>query len=242
MTSGRRRRWRVVERQAPRPLLPDDRRKILRELNLRCRPSDRGVVNFCALRLRAAVLLAADSALRIAEMAKLDAIQVIDDPTAPRWKLRSIGYLRPEQSKGRRVGDDPWDSAGPFLLGDEPRAALRAYLAECKRRQYIPWPPKPGDPLFVAVRGNGHGSGRHRLSVRTLQWQWEEFQARCSLATPYHWHCLRHDAMTRCADATNGNVRIVAAFGRCDVQTAMRYCGPATPATMLELRNKIVLR
>ena len=231
-------------------MLAEDRRKVLRELNLRCRPSERGEVSFCALRLRAAVLLAADSALRIGEMCALDAVQVIDDPAVPRWRLRSVGYIRPEQSKGRRVGPDQWDSAGSFLLGDEPRAALRAYLLEAKRRQYLPWPPKSGDPLFVSVRGNGNGNGkdhpedaRQRLSVRTLQWQWGDFQQHAALPSPYHWHCLRHTAMTACAEATNGNVAIVAAFGRCDVKTAMRYCRAyLTPQRMLELRNQIQLR
>jgi site-specific recombinase XerC len=140
------------------------------------------------------------------------------------------------------VGEDQWDSSGTILIGDSPRAALRAYLAECKRREYLSWPPKPGDSLFCSVRGNSHGQGRHRLSVRTLQWQWDEFQTKAGLATPYHWHCLRHDAMFRCAEATNGNVLIVAAFGRCDVKTALQYCGPPSSAAMLELRNKIVLR
>jgi integrase len=242
----KRRRWLVIERGEPRAVLAEDRTKILRELNLRCRPSERGEVSFCALRLRAAVLLAADSALRIGEMLKLDAVQVIDDPSVPRWKLRSVGYVRPEQSKGRRVGEDQWDSSGSFLLGDEPRAALRVYLSEAKRRGYLPWPPKPGDPLFLSVRGNANTEGpeaRRRLSVRTLQWQWGDFQAHAALPSPYHWHCLRHTAMTACAAATNGNVAVVAAFGRCDVQTAMGYCRAyITPARMLELRNLITMR
>jgi integrase len=215
----------------------------VRELSVRCRPSDRGHVSFCALRLRAAVLLAGGSGLRIGELCKLDAVQVIDDPSVPRWKLRSVGYLKAAQSKGRRVGPDQWDSAGSFLVSDDARAALRAYLAEAKRREYLAWPPKPGDALFVSVRGNGKsGAGRHRLSVRTLQWQWESFQRHAGLDAPYHWHCLRHDAMTRCSLATNGNLKIVAAFGRCDVLTAARYVENPSPQAMLDLRNQVAMR
>ena len=241
--SARRTRRIAPARRAPRSLLPADRKRIVRELNVRCRPSDRGHVSFCALRLRAAVLLAGGSGLRIGELCKLDAAQVIDDVAAPRWKLRSVGYLRPVQSKGRRVGPDQWDSAGTFLVSDDARAALRAYVMEAKRRAYLVWPPKAGDPLFVSVRGNSKsGSGRHRLSVRTLQWQWEAFQRHAGLDAPYHWHCLRHDAMTRCSDATNGNIHIVAAFGRCDVLTAAQYVAHPSPQAMLDLRNQIAMR
>lgn len=221
--------------------MPADRKRIVRELNLRCREGERGSVSFAALRLRAIVLLAGGAALRIGEVCKLDAYQLIDDVAASRWKLRSQIYVRPEQSKGRRVGDEQWDSAGAILVNDLARSALRAYLVEAKRRGYVPWPPKKGDPLFVAVRGNWRsGTGRHRLSVRTLQQHWGDFQRRAGVDAPYHFHCLRHDAMTRCADAVGGNVKMLARFGRCSVMTALRYVHVSEKA-MADLRNALAL-
>ena len=240
---GRRRRPGRLERprQPPRSILPADRKRIVRELNLRCRPGERGTVSFAALRMRAIVLLTGGAALRIAEVCKLDAHQVLEDAKAPRWKLRSLVYVRPEQSKGRRVGDEQWDSAGTILVSDVARSALRAYLAEAKRRGYIAWPPKKGEPLFVAVRGNWRsGNGRHRLSVRTLQQQWMLLQHRAGLDTPYHFHCLRHDAMTRACEALNNNVKALAIFGRCSVQTALRYVH-VSPQQLIALRNQLSL-
>lgn len=233
----------------PRAVLAADRKKIVRELNLRCRPNERGGVSFAALRLRAIVMLAAGAALRVGEVCKLNVAQFIDleasieqaGPGKARWKLRSLAYVRPEQSKGRRVGPDQWDSAGTIMVSDLARSALRAYLTEARRRGWIAWPPKPDDPLFIGVRDNGRhrdGPGRHRLSVRTLQDQWHKIQVAAGVDHPYVFHCLRHDAMTRCAERTNGNVLMVAAFGRCDVGTAMQYVH-LTPERMTALRNEL---
>lgn len=233
----------------PRAVLPADRKRIVRELNLRCREGDRGSVSLSALRLRAIVLLAAGAALRIGEVCKLNMSQFIDmdgaadkpSTGAGRWKLRSLAYLRPEQSKGRRTGPEQWDSAGTIMVSDLARAALRAYLAEAKRRGWVAWPPAPDTPLFIGVRGNGRsvaGPGRQRLSVRTLQDQWHKVQVAAGIERPYVFHSLRHDAMTRCAERCNGNVLMVAAFGRCDVATAMQYVH-LTPQAMQALRNEL---
>lgn len=225
----------------PRAVLPPDRKRIVREMNLRCRPNERGRVSLSALRLRAIVMLAAGAALRVGEVCKLNAAQVLDLDGA-KWKLRSLAYLRPEQSKGRRVGDDQWDSAGTIMISDLARAALRAYIVEAKRRKWwAQWPPEPGEPLFLGVRGNGRsrdGAGRQRLSVRTLQDQWRKVQLAAGIDHPYVFHSLRHDAMTRAAERSNGNVLMVAAYGRCDVATATQYVH-LTPESMLELRNRL---
>ena len=228
---------RPSSKRPPRCILPLDRKRIVRELNLRCRAGERGSVSISALRLRAAVLLAGGAALRVSEVCKLNAAQVIDD-AATRIKLRSLVYLHPEQSKGRRTGDHQWDSAGTLMIGDDARAALRAYLLEGRRRElWAQWPPGKNEPLFLSVRGNARSTkGRKRLSVRGLQWQWEMFQRRSGTDRPYHFHDLRHTAMTRCAEVSNGNVRVVAAFGRCDVSTALRYVH-LTPQAMIDLRN-----
>lgn len=224
----------------PRSVLPADRKKILRQLNLMCRPNDRDGVSLAALRLRAIVMLAAGAALRVSEVCKLNAVQFIDmDQGRGAWKTRSLAYVRPDQSKGRRVGPEQWDSSGTIMLADDTRAALRAYIVEARRRGWIPWPPAPDDPLFVAVRGNGlAGKGRHRLSTRTLQWQWRQVQVQAGIDHPYVFHSLRHDAMTRCAERTNGNAKLLADYGRCDVTTAMQYVH-LSPQAMMTLRNDL---
>lgn len=241
MTAAAKRRRPPVARPSKRPpraILPTDRKRILRELNLRCRPDDRGEVSITALRLRAAVLLAAGAALRIGELCKLTLRQLLEE-TTPRIKLRSLIYVRPDQSKGRRTGDHQWDSAGTVMVGDEARAALRAYIAEGRRRGWWQWPPAKADPLFLSVRGNlKAGGGRHQLAVRTLQWQWEHFQKHAGIDHPYHFHDLRHTAMTRCAEVASGNVLVIARYGRCDVSTALRYVH-LTPQTMVDLRNQL---
>jgi integrase len=225
-------------RRPPRALLPADRKRILRELNLRCRPSSRGSVSIAALRLRAIVMLVAGAGLRISEVVRLNAVQVLD-LDAPRMKLRSLAYLRPEQSKGRRTGPEQWDSSGTILISDDARAALRAYVVEARRRQWISWPPSKTEPLFISVRGNAStGKGRHRLSVRTLQDQWHKFQLSAGIESPYVFHSLRHDALTRCSEVTNGNVKVIAEFGRCDVATALHYVHLG-PHSMMQLRNDL---
>lgn len=238
MTAAKRTKRRPRVARPPRPVLPADRKLMVRELNLRCRPGARGAVSIAALRMRAIVLLTACAGLRISEVCKLNAFQFLDTD-GPRWKLRSLAYLRPEQSKGRRVGPEQWDSAGTIMLADEARTALRAYIAEARRREWMSWPPKRNEPLFVGVRGNGNsGAGRHRLSPRTLQWQFAEMQKRAGIDHLYHFHCLRHDAMTRCAEKTNGNLVLLADYGRCDVMTAMQYVH-LSPQQMLSLRNEL---
>lgn len=259
MATPRRKRRTPRPTKPPRSILPDDRRKIVHELNLICRPAEgwkgtesdgeRGRPSISALRLRAIVLLAAGGALRLGELCNLNLIQVLDDTTlgSGRWRLRSLVYLRPEQSKGRRVGPEQWDSAGTIAINDDARSALRAYIHEVKRRKWVEWPPKPDTPLFVAVRGNGRhaASAAHnthaRLSVRTLQWQWGTFQTRAGIVPAYRFHDLRHTAMTKCAEVTNGNVKLIADFGRCDVQTAMRYVH-LTPGQLGSIRNACAFR
>lgn len=229
----------------PRAILPADRRKMLAGLNLRCRPDARGRVVIDALRLRAAVLLSAGSGLRVGEVCKLDLVQFLEDPKEPRWRLMSLVYLRPSQAKGRRVGDHQWASSGTIVIGDDARAALRAYVAELKRRRWIDWPPTPGQPLFIAVRGNGRGDddARYpRLSIRTLQHQFKSFQRQCGITTPYHFHDLRHTAMTRCAEVVGGNIRALCDFGRCSTTTAMRYLHNFTPEKLAAARNELAFR
>lgn len=213
-------------------------------LNLHCRPDERKRVSIDALRLRAAVVFAASAALRIGEITKLNLAQMLEDPSAGRWRLRSLVYLRPSQAKGRKAGPEPWTSAGTIVVSDDARAAMRAYIVELKRRGWTKWPPTSDQPLFVAKRRNARSRKRTdhgRLAVRTLQYQWRAFQLRIGLESPYHFHDLRHTAMTRCAEVSNGNTTMVADFGRCDPQTAERYIH-RSPGRLAELRNDLAFR
>lgn len=249
MKKARRKRWlpRTTQR-APRAVIPADRRTIIAGLNLRCRADDRGRVSVDALRLRAAILLAAGSGLRVGEVTKLNLRQLLEDPENARWRLASLVYLRPEQAKGRRVGDQQWASSGTIVIGDDARAALRSYVVELKRRGWTSsWPPAADQPLFVAVRRNARSrrpkSQQHgRLAVRTLQYQFRAFQLQCGITTPYHFHDLRHTAMTKCAEVVGGNIRALCDFGRCSAKTATRYLHNFTPEKLAAARNELAFR
>lgn len=248
MKGRRRRRPPTRTSRPPRCVLPADRKQIVSALNLHCRPDARNRVSIDALRLRAAVLFAASAALRVSELCRLTIPQLLEDPSAGRWRLRSLVYLRPAQSKGRRVGPkhEQWESSGTIVVSDEARSALRAYIAELKRRGWCTWPPEPDQPLLVAKRRNARSRKAKKpaygpLAVRTLQYQWQMFQKRTGIVSPYHFHDLRHTAMTQCAEVTNGNTKMVAEFGRCDPQTAERYIH-FSPARLSELRNELAFR
>ncbi|MGV1080685.1 MAG: tyrosine-type recombinase/integrase [Candidatus Nanopelagicales bacterium] len=206
----------------PRALAPDDRKRILHTANEWARSG-----SFTGLRTRAFVHLALGSGLRLKELCALNLTQVLDR-TARGWRLRSQAYLLAPQSKGRRNGArKKWDSAGSFYLTKNTRTALTLYLREARKRGWIEWPPAADTPLFVTVKGRGsddNGADHHvRLSHRTAQHAWTLLQARARVTEPYGVHCLRHEALSRFADACGGDSFKVAKFGRCDLRTALRY-------------------
>lgn len=177
--------------------------------------------SFVGLRTRAIVELAMSSALRLKECCALNTAQILEEPG--RLSIRTVAYLRAPQSKGRRQGvGQRWDSAGSFMLASAARAALRTYLAEAKRREWMAWPPKPDDPLFIGVRARGV-SGHGRVSHRIVQHQFLRLQRELGIPEPYMFHELRHDALTRFASAAGGNPYKLAAYGRCHIKTATRY-------------------
>ncbi len=227
----------------PRALAPDDRRRILAAANLGCRRGEHGEVSFTALRTRAFVAVALSSGLRVRELCNLNLDQVLDR-TERGWRLRSHAYLHAKQSKGRRVGVRKWNSAGSFYLSKVARTFLTAYLREARKRGWVSWPPAPNAPLFLTVKGRGvddHGPGHHvRLSTRTAQHAWTELQKQALISDTYGVHCLRHEFMTRIADASNGNAFKVAALGRCDIRTAQRYVhgSPAQLEALAELAQR----
>lgn len=188
--------------------------------------------NFIALRNRAMLVLDMTSALRVKELVALDVDQVLEDPSASSLgRLRSSGYVKPEQSKGRRKGPRRWTSSGPFVITKPAREALRAYLLERIKRGWLTLPCKPGTPLFVTWKRTTSARARNRavdvpgrISKRAAQLAWTEVQTRARVAQRYRFHDIRHDALTRMADASNGNPFRVAQFGRLkDINTAQRY-------------------
>lgn len=200
--------------------------------------------SFYALRTRALVLLAWGSALRLSETLKIDLDQVLEDPTAAKLgRLRSTAYVRGEQSKGRRVGERRWNSAGAFVLTKPARIALREYLQECMRRGWLTLPAPKGTPLFLTIKGRvgkGERVQRGRLGKRAAQHSWTALQRRARVLEPYRFHDLRHDALTRFGDVSSGNVFKVAQFGRLkDIRTAQRYVhgSIATLAELAELAS-----
>jgi integrase len=172
------------------------------------------------------VLLAWGSALRLRECLALNVDQLLDLTDPRPWRLRSTAYLRPEQSKSRRAGARQWEGGGTFVLSKAARVALRAYLRAAESRGWIAWPPPPDVPLFITARGGGASrrAGQLRLLRRAAQYQWVALCKRASVSQPYRFHDLRHDALTRVAEATNGDPFKVAAFGRFQsMDTALRY-------------------
>lgn len=221
----------------PRALAPDDKKAILATANEWARAG-----SFTGLRTRAYVWLALSSGLRVNELCNLNLLQLLDR-TERGWRFRSIAYLRGDQAKGRRVGKRKWNSAGSFHLTKKARTALRLYLNAARKRGWMQWPPVEDQPLFITVKGrgsDGHGANHHvRLSSRTAQHAWKKLQKKAGIPSrrQYGTHCLRHEILTRVADATNGNVFKVSAFGRCDVRTALRYVH-GSPAELAKLAEQ----
>lgn len=193
-----------------RIILPDDRRAIRRALEEWAR------VDFQGMRTRALMALCLGSGLRLAEALKLNVAHVLERG-APKsskqlGKLRSVCYLRPEDSK-RGMGD------GAFRLTDWTRTALRAYMREAIRRGWM----AVGDddaPLFVTQGGRGRG----RLGKRAAQYSWKLAQKRAHIRDPYRFHDVRHDSLTRFSQAVHGDPFKVASFGRLrDIRTTQRY-------------------
>lgn len=190
------------------------------------------------MRTRALILLAWGAGLRLKEICALNLVQLLEDPKAKRWRIRSSSYLQPKQSKGRRRGTrKPWDSAGAFVITKSARIALRAYLIEATRRGWVSFPPTLNAPVFVTA---GHGraqGGHHRLAKRSAQHSWAELQKAARMVESYRFHDLRHDAITRFAESAHGDPFKVAKFGRCDVYTALRYVH-SSPEALREIAER----
>ena len=182
-----------------------DRKRILRALGSH-KPDD-----FEALRTAALVELAWGSALRVAELCALQLGQVAELGPNGAPKVRALGQVTREQAKGGKA----WSSAGQFVVTPRARRALKRYLVERDKRGYVL---ALDAPLFVPARRRGP-----TLTPRTALKAWVRVQRRASVRELYRFHDLRHDAVTRFADACNGNPFRVAQYGRFRVSTAFRY-------------------
>ena len=189
-----------------RSIAADDRARILRALK------QHHAEDFEALRTAALVHLAWCSALRLGECCALDVGQLVELGPAGGFKIRATGDVRRDQAKG----GDEWTSAGQFVVTHPAREALGQYLREARRRRWLDLKLATA-PAFIAAR-------RHcRLTPRAARKAWMRVQARAGVVTPYRFHDLRHDAITRFAEACNGNPWKVAQYGRFDVSTAFHY-------------------
>lgn len=217
-------------RAAPKTIAPADRKALQRQLKLE---ADSGRV--IPLRNRALFLLTWSSGLRLAEVLALTVGQVLELGLARqraskkavlRWRVRSSTYVKVSQAKGGKVVDHSgngasvrtWTSAGTVVIPARARRAIAAYVRAALRVGALQLEQLGGaGPLWVQP-----STGR-QLQPRTIQYQWTGLQRRAGCSELYHFHCLRHDALTRFAAACGGNVFQVAAFGRCDPYTAQRY-------------------
>lgn len=230
------RKKRAAQNRPGRLIETPDRRALMQTVN-DLAASGR---NFATVRTRALVFLAWGSALRLKECLALNVDQIVDVSDTKRpWRIRSTAYLRPEQSKSRRVGSRQWEGGGTFVITKRAREALRVYLRAAEARGWITWPPAPDCPLFITARGGGSHkrAGQQRLLRRAAQVQWVQLCKRAAISQPYRFHDLRHDALTRVAVATEGDVFKVAAFGRLQsMDTAIRYVHHA-PTALTDLAD-----
>jgi len=223
-------------RARPRALNKSDLMRVIVASNDWCKGR-----SFSALRTRALFALAVGSGLRLKECCALNLSQLLDR-TGTKWTLRSTCYLRAPQAKGRRAGKrGAWSSAGVFVLTRAAQRALRSYLREAQRRGWLEIPGKVDEPLFITIKGKGARAANHheRLSRRSAQHSWDLLQSRAQLPEHYGFHCLRHTALTRFADACKGDVFKVAAFGRVGLSTALIYVhnSPQRLAELAELAS-----
>lgn len=217
-------------RAAPKTIAPVDRKALQRQLK-----HDADTGRYIPLRNRALFLLTWSSALRLSEVLALTVGQVLElaKVAAPskskgkvRWRVRSSTYVTVKQAKGGKASNArsngrsesvrTWTSAGTVVIPARTRRAIAAYVRAAVDHGALDVT-APDSPLWVQA-----SSGR-QLRARTIQYQWTGLQRRAGCSELYHFHCLRHDSLTRFAAACGGDVFQVAAFGRCDPYTAQRY-------------------
>lgn len=220
-----------------RPIAERDRRALLEELDAW---SLRG--RYAAIRDRALYVLCLTTGIRLAEALRLDLEDVIERAAGKRPRIASQFYLTREKAKGEpksatRTG---YTSARSIYLTEPARRAIRAYIEDGARRGWIPCSPWRG-PLFVTVKQRA-AAGHVRLAKRTAQAHFRAWQERARIADPYRFHDLRHTALSRLADASNGDVHTVAVLaGHSSPAQTMHYLH-AAPEKLAALAEKAAKR
>lgn len=171
--------------------------------------------NFAAIRLRALVCLTWGSGLRLSESTALTVSQIIEGAGSRRWRIVSRGLLLSPQAKRSR--------ARRFYVPREARAALRAYLITARKKGLLDIPGAPDQALFVATKLPHKGG---RVSVRTIELQWQELQRSCGITEAYRWHDLRHEAATAFARKATNPFQVRDFLGVKSLATAGIYVHP----------------
>lgn len=200
-----------------------DRARIWREL---ARRSERG--DFAALRLRAVATLCVDTGLRLAEVIALNLEQLVEDTAARAPRFASSFVLRREQSKRKERG-------ALIQVPKSTRQALRAYVLEAHRREWITGPPWRG-PLLVTMKGPQVGH-HQRPSDRAIQKGWQSWQRSIGIVDPYRFHDMRHTAITRWSEETTDPYVVAQLARHRDIRTTSDYVH-RSPARLAELAER----
>lgn len=125
------------------------------------------------------VRLALHTGLRLSELCALNVGDVLNG-----HGTKSRIELRPETTK-MQIG-------GEIMLSPRMQRRLKAYL-DWMRAQHFDLDARA--PLFVSRGGPGTERGA-RISKRTVQAMWKRRQVEAGLDKHYHFHALRHTAIT----------------------------------------------
>lgn len=195
--------------------------------------------DFGALRMRAIATLVVDTSLRLTEVLLIDLRQLLEDQgtkAAPR--VVSTFYLGRTQAKGRATTKKKgpattkkkkkeaaparrgYTSERAVMIPRRARDAVRAYLRELRKREWIrgPWRGTP----WITIKGRGEES-HTRPSKRAIQAAWHVWQQRAGIVDPYRFHDLRHTAISKFANATDNVFEVAEMSGHNDVRTTQKY-------------------
>lgn len=120
------------------------------------------------------------------------------------------------------------DGGTVAVVGKGRTEATRLTLPDPTRHALADWTASRGDepgPLFVRLdRAAGRAVGPGRLTDTAVFLIVRDLGRKAGLARPTRPHALRHEAITKALDATNGDVRTVQRFSRhADTRTVLLY-------------------
>jgi integrase/recombinase XerC len=126
------------------------------------------------------------------------------------------------------LADADLDGGSVAVVGKGRTEAVRLTLPDPTRHALADWTAVRGSdsgPLFVRLdRAAGKAGGSGRLTDTAVFLIVRDLGRKVGLARPTRPHGLRHEAITRALDATNGDVRTVQRFSRhADARTLLLY-------------------